>query len=225
MAKKIKDDLISYKIALIGDAQVGKTAFFKKLIGGTFNQSVSTIGVDKKALTIEDLEVKINGKLEKKSFHISLFDTAGQERFRSITKSYINKTDGIILMYDITNRESFDNIRIWLENISEILSNWKSEKYVITLLGNKSDLVANDENLSEDEQKRKVKYEEGKQKSEENEVFWLGEMSVKDIPFEEIRKIFNTIIVKIFDKVGVKHTKNNAKITSKKDKKSKKGFC
>ncbi len=224
MTEKENNEQIAYKIALLGDAQVGKTAFFKKLLGGVFSFSVSTIGIDTKTLNVDDLEVNINNKLEKKSFHISLYDTAGQERFRSITKSYINKTDGIILIYDITNRETFDHIEGWLESISEILSDWKSEKYLIALLGNKTDLAINDENLDEKDKKRKVTYEEGKQKAEENEVFWLGEISVKDIPFEELKKMFNNIIVNIFDKVGVKLLKKNAEI-QKQGKRKKKGFC
>ena len=219
-----KDDQIEYKFALLGDTKVGKTAFVKKLLGGGFSFSVSTIGVDKKSLNLDDIEVNFNNKIEKKSFHISLYDTAGQERFRSITKSYINKTDGIILMYDITNRESFDHIENWLESISEILSDWKSEKYLIILLGNKTDLAENDENLSENEKKRKVTYEEGKQKSEENELFWLGEISVKDIPYEELKKKFNNMVAKTFEKVGVKYTKKNTEI-KKQGKKKKKGFC
>ena len=224
MTEKENNEQIAYKIALLGDAQVGKTAFFKKLLGGVFSFSVSTIGIDTKTLNVDDLEVNINNKLEKKSFHISLYDTAGQERFRSITKSYINKTDGLILIYDITNRETFDHIEGWLESISEILSDWKSEKYLIALLGNKTDLAINDENLDEKDKKRKVTYEEGKQKAEENEVFWLGEISVKDIPFEELKKMFNNIIVNIFDKVGVKLLKKNAEI-QKQGKRKKKGFC
>ena len=224
MTEKENNEQIGYKIALLGDAQVGKTAFFKKLLGGVFSFSVSTIGIDTKTLNVDDLEVNINNKLEKKSFHISLYDTAGQERFRSITKSYINKTDGIILIYDITNRESFDHIEGWLESISEILSDWKSEKYLIALLGNKTDLAINDENLDKKDKKRKVTYEEGKQKAEEKEVFWLGEISVKDIPFEELKKMFNNIIVNIFDKVGVKLLKKNEEI-QKHGKRKKKGFC
>ena len=224
MTEKSKDEPIEYKFALLGDTKVGKTAFVKKLIGGEFGFSVSTIGVDKKSLNLDDIEVNFNNKKEKKSFHISLYDTAGQERFRSITKSYINKTDGIILMYDITNRETFDHIEGWLESISDILSDWKIEKYLIILLGNKTDLAENDENLPKNEKKRKVTYEEGKQKSEENELFWLGEISVKDIPYDELKKKFNNMVAKTFEKVGVKYAKKNTEI-KKQGKKKKKGFC
>ena len=65
-----KDDQIEYKFALLGDTKVGKTAFVKKLLGGGFSFSVSTIGVDKKSLNLDDIEVNFNNKLEKKSFHI-----------------------------------------------------------------------------------------------------------------------------------------------------------
>ncbi len=224
MTTKTENEIITYKLTLLGDAQVGKTAFFKKLSGGTFGNTVSTIGVDRKTLNLDNLEVTFNNKLEKRSFDITLYDTAGQERFRSITKSYINKTDGIILMYDITNRESFDHIESWLDSIIDTLSDWKENKYLIVLLGNKADLVADDENLDKNEKKRKITYNEGKQKSEENEVLWLGEISIKDISFEEINKLFSNIIVKIFDKVGAKHSKSDTKIT-KSEKKKKKKFC
>ena len=224
MTTKTENELITYKLILLGDSQVGKTAFFKKLSGGKFVNTVSTVGVDRKTLYLDNLEVKINNKLEKRSFDITLYDTAGQERFRSITKSYINKTDGILLMYDITNRESFDHIESWLDSIIDTLSDWKIGKYLIALFGNKLDLVSNDEILDNEEKKRKITYNEGKQKSEENEVLWLGEISVKDFSFEEINKLFSDITVKIFDKVGAKHSKSNTKIT-KPEKKKKKKFC
>ena len=133
---------IEYKFALIGDSSVGKTSIFRKISTGNFSdENIATIGTDKRTINYTDIDVDIKGQIEKKSFEISLFDTAGQERFRSITKNYIKGSDGIILIYDITNKESFDHVETWLGNIKEILSDWKASNYLIMLLGNKLDLV------------------------------------------------------------------------------------
>ena len=85
----------------------------------------------------------VKGNKIKKSFEISLFDIAGQERFRSMTKSYLRGAQGIILIYDITDRISFELVEIWLSNIKETLSDWETSNYLIMLLGNKLDLVEN----------------------------------------------------------------------------------
>ena len=72
---------------------------------------------------------------------VKLWDTAGQERFRSITTSYYKSSEGLLLMYDITKKDSFDSIENWIQSIKESLG--EDEKYLIVLLGNKLDL-AND---------------------------------------------------------------------------------
>ena len=105
----------SFKILLLGDSSVGKTCFLKRYIDNTFQDAyLSTIGFDFKFkfVTLE------NGKTVK----VQLWDTAGQERFRTIAKSYYKGAHGIILIFDVTNRKTYDNIRKWLNQIRESFS-------------------------------------------------------------------------------------------------------
>jgi len=132
---------IKYKIILIGNTTVGKTSFFRKIISGEFvHGNMSTIGVDQ-ATIYSDSEITKNNKKEKLKFEIILVDTPGQEKFRSITKSYFKQTDGILLLYDVTNREGFEQIKTWLESLEETLGDHKAGKYMVFLLGNKIDLL------------------------------------------------------------------------------------
>ena len=208
---------ITYKFSLLGDSKVGKTTIFKKILTGKFSfKNLSTVGIETRVLSYEDLEISINGQIVKKSFDIKLFDTAGQEKFRAITKNYINDSDGIILIYDITNRESFINIKTWLDNIIDILSDWrKSSSYFILLLGNKLDLAKGDINL------RKVDIEEGEKLSKDFNIFWGGECSAKDFTEQQFKDLLGDFIKKIYPNIKKEDNKSQ-KI--KKDKKKKK-FC
>ncbi|XP_023234078.1 ras-related protein Rab-10-like [Centruroides vittatus] len=125
MAKKSYDLL--FKLLLIGDSGVGKTCILFRFSDDAFNTTfISTIGIDFKIKTIE---------LKGKKIKLQIWDTAGQERFHTITTSYYRGAMGIMLVYDITNPKSFDNIAKWLRNIDEH-ANEDVEKM---LLGNKCD--------------------------------------------------------------------------------------
>lgn len=107
MAKKNYDAL--YKLLLIGDSGVGKTCLLLRYVEDTFSSSfISTIGIDFKIKTIE---------LEGKKIKLQIWDTAGQERFQTITVSYYRCAMGVMLVYDITNKTSFDSIARWMSNI------------------------------------------------------------------------------------------------------------
>ena len=95
------------------------------------------------------------GEKEKHNFKITLYDTAGQEKFRSVTKSFFKGANGILILYGITNRESFEQVQSWLESIEEMLGENKNDKYFIILFGNKKDLIENDEEKKIEEMKRK----------------------------------------------------------------------
>ena len=143
-----------YKAILVGDTSAQKTAIFKKLTSGTFtDKNISTIGVDRKILHFKDIEIDIKGEYQKEDFNIILYDTAGQERYRSITKSYFKNSDIVFIIYNICYRKTFDDVEIWLESINENLSSWKTEHYLITLLGN---------NINDDIDRREVAEEEAK---------------------------------------------------------------
>ena len=119
-----------YKILLLGDSSVGKTCFLMRYTDNTFQEiHMSTIGLDYKLKNVQLDE----GKIVK----IQIWDTAGQDRFRSITKNYYKGAHGIILLYDVTNRKTFDNVRDWVEQIREEVS----DKVSIILVGNKIDNV------------------------------------------------------------------------------------
>jgi Ras-related protein Rab-8A len=117
-----------FKLLLIGDSGVGKTCVLFRFSEDAFNSTfISTIGIDFKIRTIE---------LDGKKIKLQIWDTAGQERFRTITTAYYRGAMGIMLVYDITNEKSFDNIRNWIRNIEEHATS-DVEKMV---LGNKCDM-------------------------------------------------------------------------------------
>ena len=100
-----------FKLLLIGDSGVGKTCLLFRFAENSFNPTfISTIGIDFKIQTVE-----IDGKRIK----LQVWDTAGQERFRTITTAYYRGAMGILLVYDVTNKKTFDNITNWLRNIEE----------------------------------------------------------------------------------------------------------
>uniref|UniRef100_A0AAQ4PR92 small monomeric GTPase n=1 Tax=Gasterosteus aculeatus aculeatus TaxID=481459 RepID=A0AAQ4PR92_GASAC len=117
-----------FKLLLIGDSGVGKTCVLFRFSEDAFNSTfISTIGIDFKIRTIE---------LDGKKIKLQIWDTAGQERFRTITTAYYRGAMGIMLVYDITNEKSFENIKNWIRNIEEHASS-DVEKMV---LGNKCDI-------------------------------------------------------------------------------------
>lgn len=136
-----------FKLLLIGDSGVGKTCVLFRFSEDAFNSTfISTIGIDFKIRTIE---------LDGKKIKLQIWDTAGQERFRTITTAYYRGAMGIMLVYDITNEKSFENIRNWIRNIEEHASQ-DVEKMV---LGNKCDM--NDRRMVSKERGEKLAIEHG----------------------------------------------------------------
>ncbi|XP_046605476.1 ras-related protein Rab-8A isoform X3 [Neodiprion virginianus] len=118
-----------FKLLLIGDSGVGKTCVLFRFSEDAFNTTfISTIGIDFKIRTID---------LDNKKVKLQIWDTAGQERFRTITTAYYRGAMGIMLVYDVNNERSFENIKNWIRNIEENASA-DVEKM---LLGNKCDLA------------------------------------------------------------------------------------
>ena len=122
--QKIK---LSLKILLIGDSQVGKTSLLLKYTEHVFpEEHIATIGVEYKDKFI--LKDNYNIRLQ-------IWDTAGQERFHSITKNIYRNANGVLFVYDITNQESFGNIKNWIKDLQNVGNDIKG-----VIIGNKIDL-------------------------------------------------------------------------------------
>ena len=207
-----------YKVVLAGNTDIGKTTFFKKLTKGTFNEEqVATIGIDQKSFNY-DITITENGQDVKKKVKIILYDTAGQERYASITKTYFKKASGIILLYSIIDRDSFINLTKWLKDVRDKLGNYENNKYLVFLMGTKFDIVKNDES------KRKVKEEEALDFCDQNDLLWYGEYSSKDTSQETFQTLLAEFAKKLYNKVGFNKLERDSvsTLSAKKTKKQKK---
>ena len=120
--------IYKYKVILIGDSSVGKTSLIIRFCDDKFKEnSVATIGIDTKIKYVIRKEKKIE---------LQIWDTAGQEKFKSLSKSCCNQMDGIIFVYDIGNNDSFKNIRDWYTNLKDIVD---YDMVACALVGNKCD--------------------------------------------------------------------------------------
>ena len=146
-----------FKLLLIGDSGVGKSCLLLRFADDTYTESyISTIGVDFKIRTVE---------LDGKTIKLQIWDTAGQERFRTISSSYYRGAHGIIVVYDVTDAVSFNNVKQWLHE----LDRYANENVNKLLVGNKSDLA----------NKRAVTYEQGKELADSLNIEFL-ETSAKN---------------------------------------------
>ena len=162
------------KVMIIGETEVGKTALITKytrdMFGGHY---LTTIGID-----FQNKYININGKTIK----MEIWDTAGQERFRNIAKNYFQTSDGFLLVYDTTNKKSFEKLNYWTEQIS--LNAEENTKYIV--VGNKSDL----------EGKRQVDKEEGEKFAKENKVQFYETSAKTGL---NVNKVFELLAKEIID--------------------------
>ncbi|KAI8638467.1 GTP-binding protein ypt1 [Parasitella parasitica] len=166
-----------FKLLLIGDSGVGKSCLLLRFADDTYTESyISTIGVDFKIRTIE---------LEGKTVKLQIWDTAGQERFRTITSSYYRGAHGIIVVYDVTDKESFNNVKQWLQEIDR----YAAEGVNKLLVGNKSDLT----------DKKVVDFADAKDFAEPINIPIL-ETSAKDST--NVEQAFLTMAKQIKDRMG-----------------------
>ncbi|KAG9393701.1 Small GTPase superfamily, ARF type [Carpediemonas membranifera] len=146
-----------FKLLLIGDSGVGKSCLLLRFADDTYTESyISTIGVDFKIRTVD---------LDNSTIKLQIWDTAGQERFKTITAAYYRGAHGIIVVYDVTDVETFNNVRVWLEEINR----YASEDVCKLLVGNKCDL----------ETRKAVEYQTAKTFAESLDIPFI-ETSAKD---------------------------------------------
>jgi len=199
---------LTYKLVLLGDAGVGKTALAVQFVKGQFNEfTESTIGASFMNQTVslpDDTLVKFQ-----------IWDTAGQERFRTITSSYYRGAHGIIVVYDVTDKVSFNNVKQWLGEIDR----YACQSVNKLLVGNKMDLV----------EKKVVEFTEAKEFADSLGISFL-ETSAKSA--HNVEEAFLTMTRQIKERVSRSHegpTKPNGSVNistnSKKIPKEKKKCC
>ena len=179
---------LMFKILLLGDSGVGKSSLLLRYTKNEFISDLrSTIGVEfaLKYLTIDNFQLKVQ-----------IWDTAGMERYRSITNAYYKGAKGVIVVYDICRKKSFENVDKWIDDFKSKAD----DDAVIILIGNKSDL----------DEKREVSKEEAESKAQKNK-FGFMETSAKDN--NNVQKAFETLFHEI---VKIYQNKNNIEFNDNK---------
>ncbi|KAF4695978.1 Ras- protein Rab-2A [Perkinsus olseni] len=176
-----------FKYIIIGDTGVGKSCLLLQFTDKRFRPDHDlTIGVEFGARL-----VNVDGKQIK----LQIWDTAGQESFRSITRSYYRGATGALLVYDISRRDTFNHLTRWLEEARQN----SNPNMVIMLIGNKCDL-----------ERREVSYEEGAQFAKENNLIFLEAsaktaQNVEEAFLQTARKIYENILAGVYDLSNESH--------------------
>ena len=192
---------VDIKIITLGDSHVGKSSLIIKYIDNKFsNVYMSTIGFD-----LKHKQIKLKDGTDAK---IMIYDTAGQERFKSLAANYIKKANGILLVYDIADHSSFENIGMWMESITEE----KGDRLPIVLVGNKADLT----------EERQVSFEDGKELAEKK-GFHFFETSCKN--GVNVTECFLDLAELIYEKSGKKLNQNSNKKLESGNCEKRRGCC
>ena len=168
------NSILIIKLLIVGDTGVGKSNFIYRYIKEQFSDnSLSSVGFESNSKEIEITDKKVI---------VQLWDSAGEEKFKSITKNLFSRVQGIIIVYDITNKQSFLNIPNWIKLIKE-----ENDNIPYTLVGNKCDL----------KRERVVQEEEGEKFSQDNNIDFLETSAKQDINIMEcinnfVKKIVNS---------------------------------
>ena len=193
------------KIILLGESEVGKTALFKRYFNNSFkiNNNLATIGMES-----ETKFILINKDICK----LTIFDTAGQEKFRAVPRNYYKNADGILLLFDVCNRNSFDKIKDWINEIKihsnkSINNDEDKNKLIVYLLGNKIDM------------ERDVIKKEGEKMANELKIKYF-EISCKTNI--NINEVINRLIIECYNNSS---SENNIKLGNKKESKNKHNGC
>ena len=168
----------SFKILTIGESGVGKTSILRRYVENKFQKHhLSTIGIDYMAKTI---------KINDKEIKLKIWDTAGQERYRNITSHIYKGADGIILVFDVTDEVSFNQISDWMEQIN---ANVSKDEVSLILIGNKCDL-----------EERIVNQEKGEEMANSLNIKYYETSALKGIGINEAFEGLTKMILKNRDK-------------------------
>ena len=194
----IEDYDVKLKIMVLGESMVGKTCLITRYTNDKYGgRYLCTVGID-----FQKKKIKINNK----TVLLQIWDTAGQERFRNVTKNYYHSSQGFVLAYDINNKESFDKMQYWVE---EIKAN-ADEKIKCVLIGTKCDL-----------DKREVSEEEGKELGENYGYKFLETSAKENI---NINETFETLVSEIL-KNYEDNKRNSLTLSNSHHSKKKKKCC
>ena len=164
MSSLEKSETFLFKYIIIGDSFVGKSKILLRYTNNEYNENfVITIGAEFGAKTIN-----IDGQ----EIRIQIWDTAGMENFKSITRSYYKNSICALIVYDISNKDSFKNVLNWIEDCKV----FSPKNILLVLIGNKCDL----------EEKRQVSIEEGKKVAEENDMIFFETSAKDNINIDEV---------------------------------------
>ena len=177
----------SFKILFLGGIGVGKTSIINRYVKNILNNDEKpTIGIDYKTK-----DVIYNSKKIK----LKIFDTSGQERFRTLTKNYYHGSDGIIMVFDLKRNETFEELTYWMEEINK---NCDKDKIELILVGNK-----NDGKLEE----RKVTQEQGNQLANLYNFIYIETSAITNL---NIKECFDLMVHSLFEK-NIKNNKEEIK--------------
>lgn len=174
-----------YKLLLLGDSGVGKSSLLMQYVDRIYEISyITTIGIDFKSKIISDID--------NKNIKIHIYDTSGQERFKCITNTYYKGVNGIILMFDLCDKQTFDNLEYWYNEIKK----HASDNVIIYIVGNKIDC----------KNRREINIKEATDFATKIDAVYM-EITVKNIEMTE--KLFKNITTDIFHKSNITQLSEN----------------
>lgn len=212
MADSFQTEL-KIKLLIIGESKVGKTCLINSYVTHTFNvNQLSTVGLDFRTKKL---------KIQDKQVNLSIYDTAGQERFRNLATGYMKSADGFLVCFDITSESTLEKANYWVESIR----NTARKNVQMLIIGNKCDL----------EEEREVTFEQGEKFAADNNTIYLETSSKQQIGVD---KAFETLVTKILHQKKIEEggsdknesTTNSQEVIQlnkpkKKETNKKKSFC